>query len=418
MSLGAPCHHATVDTRSLVSLRHVPGYPVFVGAATLARVADEMFSVGVVLLVLERTGSAALAGACIAGLTIPSVISGPVLGAWLDRMERRRLIMVADQVMITVAVVGIVLAAGHAPNWTLPLMALLGGLTWPLSYGGFTSLIPVIVPDRLLTGANALEATSINAGTIVGPALAGAISGLASPEAALLTEAALSLVALVMIARMPLLDVGGSRSDRSVWESISAGVRTLVAVPALRGATVAGSVSLAGLGLLSVAFPFYALDLGAEKSAAGYLWAAFAAGSAVGAIVLVRVHERFAPEHIVIVALGAFGLLMFTWPLAGSLAVALLLVALAGFADGPGLTATFAVRQRSAPPDLQGQIFTSAIGIKVAGFALGAAAAGPAVTGLGAGGALALAGGVQLAGVALGWALMAAPALAVEPVRR
>jgi predicted MFS family arabinose efflux permease len=124
----------------------------------------------------------------------------------------------------------------------------------------------------------------------------------------------------------------------------------------------------------------------------------------------VRVQDRWPPERIVIVALAAFGALMLTWPLAGSLPVALVLVALAGFADGPGLAATFAVRQRSAPPDLQGQIFTSAIGIKVAGFSLGAVLAGPAVTGLGVSGALLVAALVQLGGVAAGWALMREPA--------
>jgi MFS family permease len=389
-----------------------------VGAATLARVADEMFSVAVVLYVLQQTGSAPLAGACIAGLTFPSVLSGPVLGAWLDRTERRRWVMVADQLMITASVLGILFAAGHAPNWTLPLFAMLGGLTWPLSYGGFTSLIPVIVPDRLITGANALEATSINTGTIAGPALAGAISGLASPQAALVTEIVLTLLALVLIARMPLLDAGGARSERSIRGSIMAGMRTLVAVPALRGATVAASMSLAGLGLLSVAFPFYAQDLGEEKSRGGILWAAFAAGSAVGALALVRIQDRRPPEQVVIGALGAFGLLMLTWPLAGSLAVAFVLVALAGFADGPGLAATFAVRQRAAPPDLQGQIFTSASGIKVAGFSLGAALAGPAVDGLGAGGAITVAALVQLAGVAVGLVLMRLPALQAEPAGR
>lgn len=407
-----------MDSAGVSSLRLLPGYRMFVGAATLARVADEMFSVAVVLYVLQETGSAPLAGACIAGLTFPSVLSGPVLGAWLDRTERRRRVMVADQLMITASVLGILFAAGDAPNWTLPLIAVVGGLTWPLSYGGFTSLIPVIVPDRLITGANALEATSINVGTIAGPALAGAVAGFASPQAALVTEAALSLVALVFIVRMPILDSGGARSERSIRGSIVAGVRTLVAVPSLRGATVAGSVSLAGLGLLSVAFPFYALDLGEEKSAAGFLWAAFAAGSAVGALLLVRIQDRWPPELIVVGALGAFGGLMLTWPLAGSLFVALLLVALAGFADGPGLAATFAVRQRAAPQDLQGQIFTSAIGIKVAGFSLGASLAGPAVDGLGADGAITLAALLQLAGVALGFLLMRLPALQAEPAGR
>ncbi len=56
----------------------------------------------------------------------------------------------------------LVLLAGNAPNWVVPLVVLLAGLTYPLSFGGFTSLIPAIVPDELLTPANALETTSFN----------------------------------------------------------------------------------------------------------------------------------------------------------------------------------------------------------------------------------------------------------------
>lgn len=52
-------------------------------AATLARTADEMVGLSVVLLVLGRTGSPALAGAAVAGYTLPAVATGPLLGAWL-----------------------------------------------------------------------------------------------------------------------------------------------------------------------------------------------------------------------------------------------------------------------------------------------------------------------------------------------
>jgi hypothetical protein len=72
-----------VDRDSLRRLRHQPGYLPFVSAATLARVSDEMFSVGVVLLVLDRTGSAELAGLAVAAITLPSLLTGPLLGAWL-----------------------------------------------------------------------------------------------------------------------------------------------------------------------------------------------------------------------------------------------------------------------------------------------------------------------------------------------
>ena len=84
----------------------------------------------------------------------------------------------------------------------MPLVALLAGITWPLSFGGFTSLIPVIVPDKLLAQANALEATSFNVAIIAGPALAGTICAVASPEASLFTEAALTLGVIGLIARI------------------------------------------------------------------------------------------------------------------------------------------------------------------------------------------------------------------------
>src|SRR6185295_1626557 len=106
---------------NLRRLRRHPGYPRFYATATLTRFADEMFSVGVVLLVLERTGSAALAGATVAAITLPSLVTGPLLGAWLDRSGRRRQAMVLDQLLAASSIVGIVVLAGNAPQWTLPL---------------------------------------------------------------------------------------------------------------------------------------------------------------------------------------------------------------------------------------------------------------------------------------------------------
>jgi MFS family permease len=185
------------------------------------------------------------------------------------------------------------------------------------------------------------------------------------------------------------------------------GLRALVAVPQLLGTTVSGSLNLIGAGFLTVAFPFFCVEhLDAERTASGALWAAFAVGSTVGALGLVRLQRRYPPHKIVIASLVAFGLLMLPWPLAESLPVALVLVAVASVADGPGLAATFAVRQDWAPRDLQGQIFTTAAGLKVGSFALGAAVAGPLVTGIGSSGAILACAGTSFAGAAVGALLM------------
>jgi predicted MFS family arabinose efflux permease len=400
-----------MDRESLRGLRAQPGYVKFLSAATLARVSDEMFGVGVVLLVLDRTDSPSLAGATVAAITLPSLISGPLLGAWLDLTGRRRTLMVIDQIVIATVLVALVLLIGHAPTWLIPLVVVPAGITYPLSFGGFTSMIPTLVPGELLPPANAVETTSFNAALVIGPALAGTLSAVAGPETPLLVEATLALAALALIVRIPGLDSPPDRADeRTLWGIAVDGLCQIVLVPQLRGVTAAAAFGMAGLGLLTVAFPLFAVDhLGVERSASGYMWAAFAVGSTLGALSLVRIQRRFPPERIVVAGYATFGVLMLSWPLAGSLPVFLALVALASLVDGPALASQFAVRQQHVPPSLYGQVFTSAVGLKVGSFALGAALAGAVVTGLGSAEALVVAASLQIVAAAVGVALMSLP---------
>jgi predicted MFS family arabinose efflux permease len=393
--------------RGFRPLASEPGYLRFVGAATFARVADEMFSVGVVLLALERTGSAAVAGLLVAAITLPSLITAPLLGAWLDLRGRRKALMMLDQAIASAALVAIALLLGHVPDALVVAIVFLAGLTWPLSFGGFTSLIPALVPDELLPRANAVEATSFNVALIAGPLLAGAIAGLAGPEATVLTEAGLTLFTLLLLVGFDALDSGPVRTSGSLLQVARDGLRALVEVPELLGVSVAGAFGLFGTGFLTVAFPYFCVEhLDASPNASGALWAAFAFGSTVGALALVRMQRRYRPHQVVLVSMLVFGVLMLPWVLAESLAAAVVLVALGSIVDGPGLAATFAVRQDWAPRDLQGQIFTTAGGLKVGAFALGAAVAGPLVTGIGSSGAIIASAGTSFAGAAVGWVLI------------
>jgi predicted MFS family arabinose efflux permease len=402
-----------MDRDSLRRLRAQPGYLRFVSAATLARVSDEMFSVGVVLLVLDRTGSPGLAGATVAALTFPSLVSGPLLGAWLDLTGRRRTLMVIDQVVIASVVVALAVLVGHAPNWVLPLVVIPAGITYPLSFGGFTSMIPALVPGELLPPANALETTSFNSALVTGPALAGTLSAVISPVAPLLVEAALALAALALIVRIPGLDRPPEHApDRTLWSVAGDGLRMIVAVPQLRAVTATAAFGMCGLGMLTVAFPLFAVEhLDVERSAAGYMWAAFAVGSTLGALSLVRVQRRFPPERIVLAGYALFGVLMLSWPLAGALPVFLVLVALAALVDGPALAAQFGTRQVHVPPSLYGQVFTTAVGLKVGSFALGAALGGVIATGLGSAETIVIAATLQMAGAVVGLTLARLPGL-------
>jgi predicted MFS family arabinose efflux permease len=400
-----------MDRDSLRRLRAQPGYLRFVSAASLARISDEMFGVGVVLLVLDRTGDEALAGAVVAAVTLPSLVTGPLLGAWLDLTGRRRVLMVIDQLVIASVVLALAALVGHAPTLAILLLVLPAGVTYPLSFGGFTSMIPSLVPGELLPPANALETTSFNSALVIGPALAGTLSATVGVAAPLIVEAALALAALVLILRIPSLDRPPHSEDGRTLLGIAAeGLLQIVAVPQLRGVTAAAALGLGGLGLLTVAFPLYAADhLDVAKSASGYMWAAFAVGSTFGALTLVRLQRRFPPERIVLTGYTLFGLLMLTWQLADALPVFLALIALAAMVDGPALAAQFAVRQQYVPSSLYGQVFTTAVGLKVGSLALGAAASGALVTAIGSAEVLALAAGMQLLAAAVGFTLSRLP---------
>ena len=381
-----------------------PGYPAFLLAATLARLASEMFPVAAVLLVLDRTGRPGLAGAVVAATTLPAVVTGPVLGAWLDRTPRRRVALASNQVLLAVSLLGILAAAGRTPGWVLVLLAALAGLTGPLATGGYTSMIPLLVPERLLARANALEAASFNTAAIAGPAVAGVVAATAGPAGAILAEAALAGLALPAIARLPRIGVPAGEDPAPLATAIRQGLGHLARTPVLRGVTVATAVGLGGSGLLTLAMPFWAERLGAGRAGAGYLFAALEAGAIAGALVAARPAASWPPQRVVLAGLGLFGLVVAAWPLAPSFGAALGLVAVAGMVEGPAFAATFATRQRWSPPALRGQIFTTAASLKLGMFAIGSAVAGPALGLAGVGGILVAAGAVQLLGVALGFA--------------
>src|SRR3954471_11991092 len=104
-----------MDRAAITALRRSHGYPQFLAAATVARLADEMFAIGVVLLMLDRTGSTTLGGLPVAAVTLTAIFSGPVIVAWLDRTGRRSLIYKIDRLVLTGVLLAILAAAGNAP---------------------------------------------------------------------------------------------------------------------------------------------------------------------------------------------------------------------------------------------------------------------------------------------------------------
>ncbi|MGI8631467.1 MAG: MFS transporter [Solirubrobacterales bacterium] len=384
------------------ALSLISGHRAFrrlIGAALLARLGNEMAPVGVVLYVLDQSQSGALAGLTIAALTFPAILTGPVLGAWQDRLRHREWPLVADQVLACLSLIGILTAGALDAPGLIVVAALLAGLTYPLSAAGFTALVPAVVPQRALSRANALEGAGINLAIVLGPALAGVVVGLASPAIAVGVQLAIKAAALVLVAAMPLPSRDGPGRAGSTMDHVRRGLRHLADTPSLRAVTFGAAVAMAGRGLLIVAFPALVTGrFGAPEQLLGFVWASFAAGSLAGNLASPRLETKRPTVAIVAGSLIASGLVLALVAATPSIIAAFVVVTLAGLFYGPGLAASFGVRQRQTPSELRGQVFTTSTSLKVSAFACGSAAGGLLLSSVGVTGLLVLAGLLHVIG--------------------
>jgi MFS family permease len=383
-----------------VVLWRTPGLAVLFTASTSARLANEAARVSLVLLVLSRTDSPALAGGLVAALTVPQLISGPVLGAWLDRTSHRRVAFVANQVLLPVVLLALLAAAGRAAPWLVLVLGAFAGITAPVLTGGFTGLIGPLVPQALLRRAYGAETTSYYVGGVIGPALAGALAGWVSPEAAVLSCVALSAVALAAVLRVPMPSPD-TRPSQHLAAAVWTGLRLLATTAPLRAATIATTLSFAGIGAFPVVFPALAEQVGSPAAASAVLFSAFSAGALLGSVAMAVRAPRTGPLRLALLGIVCFGASMSLVALSPSLTIAALGVLLAGVFEGPISSSTFMVRDRWSPASMRTQVVTTAASLKFGAYAAGSAVTGHVVAAHGARAGLWLLVSCQFGGVVL-----------------
>ncbi|TQM84673.1 putative MFS family arabinose efflux permease [Saccharothrix saharensis] len=345
----------------------------YLWAAGLARLADEMVAVAVVVLALSRSGSTVLSGAVIAAYTVPSILSGPLLGAWLDRTRRPVAALAANQVALAAMATAMVFAP--AP-WLVPA-AFVAGVTLPMTSGGFTSLVPRLATD--LPRATAQDALLFNVAAIGGPGLAGVLGTVASPAVAVAAVAALASAGALCTTALRVPPHPPTEHP-SLVAAMKRGLRHLVTTPPLRGATVASAVGYGSVGMLATALPTHLGVLGVGEDRTGLVWAAFEVGCVVSVLAVRRRLPRWRPERVVCTAIALYGVTLALWPLTHHFPVLLGLALVSGLAQGPTLTATITARQRYTPGPLLGQVSTTGASVKLGAFAIGAAGGGALLT--------------------------------------
>ena len=273
-------------------------------------------------------------------VSFPGALLGLLAMAYLDRWQRRSVLMICD-VLRAVTVVVIAM-------WLLPVIAgrlesrglmavyamiFLNGAITTFYYPARYALLPNLVGNDVLVQANTLMTTCLAVASVGGRAVGGLIAEKMGVEWAVLANALayIASVALVWSIQMkPHATTGGANTHpQGGWGEMKAGMDYLwTHTTALPLVMLAGALAFMGA-VFIVAFVGYAMEtLHLRTGGLGYLFVALGIGGAVGMITIGRakrlVHYAWLPFAELIVG-GAMLTLMSTitsvWPAAVMLMV-------------------------------------------------------------------------------------------------
>src|SRR5213594_1485062 len=271
------------------ALLAVEGLPRLVGSMLLARTANTMVSLALVLFALERYQSPGLAGRVTFLSLFPGLLVSPIAGALLDRHGRTRL-MVLDY-LVAAATLALIVVLGATNGLTEPpllIIVTVQSLTFPLSTTGARTLFPLLVPRRLWERATAIDSNGYVVSSIFGPAVAGALVATVGSLFTLGLTSALYLVAAAITVgvRDPLGVVPHGRLLADAW----AGIVYVARNATLRGLAVCISTHNVAGGLFYIGMPVLILTrLGGGPAQVGQLFALQGAVAAVSVLVVGRV---------------------------------------------------------------------------------------------------------------------------------
>jgi MFS family permease len=350
----------------------------------VARVAQSMVSVAIVLFTLERYGSPAFAGLVTFASIFPGLLISPIAGALLDRHGRIRLV-VLDYIVALVAMllIGGLALADLLPGWLLVVIAVVSSLTSILSHVGLRSLFPILVPEPLWERVNAVDSNGYVVATIVGPPIAAALVALVGgPSALVVIGLAFGVAAFVLfgVPDPPSKVVATGRILADAWE----GMKYTWNNPTLRGLGFSVTFGNLAHGMTTIVLPLIILErFGLNEAVVGLAFAASGISGMVSAFLFGRMDTRGREWSLLVWPMLALvptvGLLLLAAG-AASVPVGLALIVvemlIVGVLVGPMDIALFTVRQRRTDPAWMGRAFSVSMAFNYLGVPIGAALAG------------------------------------------
>jgi len=331
------------------------------------------------LIVFKLTGSAVALGGAAAMFTVPHLLFGLPIGAWTDRTNRKRLMIVVDLLAaLAVASVPLTASLGLLSVWWIYAVTFatstLGLAFETAQFGAIPSLVG---RDDLVTANGRIQASFAAAG-VLGPLTAGALLAFVPVEAVLYVDAAsflVSAIALSLIRRSFNAPVAPRAT--TIRQDIAEGLRYVLAHPVLRNISLMMAlINLVSTTVFAQLVLFAKQDLRAADGEIGLLFAAGGVGVFLCSLSAGPLRKRFSFGTVALGALMLSGLLTIALAYATSIWSGVLLW---GISAGLGTLFninTGSLRQAIVPNHMLGRVISIAMVLAWSANPIGALAGG------------------------------------------
>lgn len=179
---------------------------------TVSEIGDHFNTIAVLSLALRITGSGYGVGVVMLARILPALLAGPVAGVFLDRYDRRKVMLVSDLFRGVIALLHILLLTFPSPALLYLLSALLMFAS-PFFNAGRSAILPRVAGAQDLHTANALTQTTAWLTLTIGTMLGGISTAQFGYEWAFVANAASFLISALSIWAMRIAG-GDFRPER------------------------------------------------------------------------------------------------------------------------------------------------------------------------------------------------------------
>jgi MFS transporter, DHA3 family, macrolide efflux protein len=384
-----------------VRLAHQRGFVLLWAGQLVSLFGDRVHQMALIMLVVSMGSNSLAMAAVFSAATLPTILLGPVLGAFVDRVDQRRLLIGLD--LLRAVLVGLLPAAVAISFWlAIPLLLVIGTASAAFGPARFAVVSRAVDPEDLPAANGSLMAGD-NLADLAGYPLAGAIVVILASNlpVAFYLDALSYLVSALAIMR------AGARlaepmpappSDLNIRSQMSAAWVFLRREPALFTNTVQGVLGQAATGVCLVLMPLYATALlaGGTNVAPGFAVGAIQTGLGVGlvlgSIVVGGVSHRVRAGRLVILGYVSSGLLIALYAVSRTLWLAVPIVIAGGIANMSYVIPSQALFGKHVPPNMMGRVIALRRAVTSAAYLAGMQLAGILGSPLGFGSILLVAG--------------------------